>query len=83
MDWKKWNSRKLVVALLGTLVVVLNDKLKIGLGAESINAVVWITSAYMVGEGLPDAAGAISKALGKKDGNGNEGGESTNAGGPK
>lgn len=82
MDWKKWNSRKLVVAVLGALVVALNDKFKIGLGAESINAIVWIVSAYMVGEGLPDAAGAISKAFGKKDGGDSEGGYKPQ-GGPK
>ena len=80
---RKLASRKLIVAVLSAVAIALNDRFKLGLGTETVNAIVWIASAYIVGEGLPDAAGAISAALVRKDGNANVEGTAQSQGGSK
>lgn len=59
---QKWMSRKLFVAVGGVLATVL---VQVGLPEEIASritdAVVWIASAYLGGQGLADAATALKK----------------------
>lgn len=53
------SSRKFATAIFGALLVGLNDALKLGLKEDTIQHIVLILSAWIVGESAIDAAGAM------------------------
>lgn len=55
---KLLGSRKFTTAIVGALLVGLNDSLKLGLSADTIQNIVLILSAWLVGESAIDAASA-------------------------
>ena len=58
---EKLKSRKLIATVLMAVLVLVNDKLGLGISQEAILTVVGVIAAYVVGQGVADAG-----AQGKK-----------------
>lgn len=58
---KKLKSRKFLMALVGGLLVVLNKGLDMGLPEDAITNLVWLLSAYILGESAVDAVASRPK----------------------
>jgi hypothetical protein len=54
MKKSKWFSKKLFVALVGVLVVILNDILKLGIDTDSLWQLAGIVSSYLFGQSIVD-----------------------------
>jgi hypothetical protein len=58
----KWSSRKLLVAVGSVLTAVMvNVGLPEQIAANITDAVVWIASAFLVGQGAADTAAALKR----------------------
>jgi len=58
----KWISRKLIAAVGSVVTVVLvNVGLPENIAVQITDSLTWIVSAYLVGQGAADAAGALKK----------------------
>ncbi len=57
---KIFSSRKFTTAILGALLVGLNDGLNLGLRHETVQHIVLILASWVVGESAVDAASAWS-----------------------
>ncbi len=62
---RAFTSRKFVTAMVGALLVGLNDSLQLGLKPETIHQIVVILASWLVGESAIDAA-ALWGANGKR-----------------
>jgi hypothetical protein len=54
MKKSKWFSKKLFVALVGVLIVILNDVLNLGVDADSLWQLAGILSSYLFGQSIVD-----------------------------
>jgi len=54
MDLTKFKSRKLWVALGASLILVLNEKLGLGLTPETVQYLTYVAGAYVIGQGIAD-----------------------------
>lgn len=50
----KWFSRKLFVALVGVLVIVLNDVLGLGIDSDTVWQFASVLGAYLFGQSIVD-----------------------------
>jgi len=57
----KIKSRKFWMAVVGALLVVLNDGLGLNLPTESIKTVAEVIIAYIIGQGAVDAVSSLKK----------------------
>lgn len=58
---KIFSSRKFILAIVTSMLVGLNDALKLGLEKETINQIVLVVTVWIGGESLADAASAHGK----------------------
>ena len=63
-------SRKFMTAIMGALLIGLNDALGLGLDEEAQTKIVAILMTYIVGQGVVDAAGALGEGKVKAENEG-------------
>lgn len=54
MKKSKWFSKKLFVALVGVLIIVLNDILKLGIDESALWQLAGVLGAYLFGQSVVD-----------------------------
>lgn len=60
-------SRKFMTAIVGALLIGLNDALELGLTEEAQTKIIAILMTYIVGQGVVDAASAVGEKKAKAE----------------